>query len=227
MCGRYTLRSNLKQLADLFHVGDVHLPLFDPRYNIAPSQDVLAVRQPDGRELVELKWGLVPSWAQDPKIGYRMINARCESVAEKPSFRSAFKKRRCLIPADGFYEWQKRGKEKQPYFIHLTDDQPFAFAGLWEYWERDGEIIESCTIITTEANELMRPLHDRMPVILPAESHDEWLDSDNQAMEDLPSLLKPYPSEEMDAYPITTYVNSPKNQGQECVAPVEDEARHD
>ena len=219
MCGRYTLRSNLKQLAGLFHVGDVHLPLFGPRYNIAPSQDVLAVRQPDGREFVELKWGLVPSWAKDSKIGYRMINARCESIAEKPSFRSALKKRRCPIPADGFYEWKKIGaKTKQPYYVHLKEDQPFAFAGLWEHWKRDGEIIESCTIITTEANELMKPLHDRMPVILPAESYDEWLDPDNQEMEDLPKLLKPYPPEEMDAYPISTYVNSPKNQGRSALS---------
>lgn len=224
MCGRYTLRSSLKQLADLFHVGDVSLPLFDTRYNIAPTQEVLAVRQPDGRELVELKWGLVPSWAKDPKIGYRMINARCESVAEKPSFRSAFKRRRCLIPADGFYEWKKTGdKTKQPYFVHLKDDQPFAFAGLWEYWERDGEIIESCTVITTDANALMKPLHDRMPVILPAASYDEWLDPDNQATEDLPRLLRPYPSEEMNAYSISTYVNSPKNRGPECIERIESE----
>ena len=222
MCGRYTLLNNLKLLADLFHVGDVSLPLFDARYNIAPSQDVLAVRQPDGRELVELKWGLVPSWAKDPKIGYRMINARCETVAEKPSFRSAFKRRRCLIPSDGFYEWKKTGaKPKQPYFVHLKDDHPFAFAGLWEHWERDGEVIESCTIITTDANELMKPLHDRMPVILPGHVYDEWLDPDNQATGDLPNLLKPYPAEEMAAHPVSTYVNSPKNQGPECTERVE------
>lgn len=222
MCGRYTLRRNLKQLADLFHIGDAHLPLFDARYNVAPSQDVRAVRQPDGRELVELKWGLVPSWANDPKIGYGMINARCETVAEKPSFRSAFKRRRCLILADGFYEWKKTGaKTKQPYFVHLKDDQPFAFAGLWEYWERDGEVIESCTILTTDANALMKPMHDRMPVILPDHVYDEWLDPDNQATGDLPNLLKPYPTDEMAAHPVSTYVNSPKNQGPECTETIE------
>jgi putative SOS response-associated peptidase YedK len=229
MCGRYTLRSDLKRLARLFQVEEVRLPLFDPRYNVAPSQDVLAVREIDGRrELVELKWGLVPRWSKDPTIGYRMINARSETVAEKPSFRSAFKSRRCLIPADGFYEWKKTGaKTRQPYFIHLNDDQPFAFAGLWEYWQGDGEVIESCALCTTEANELMRPLHDRMPVILPAESYAQWLDPDNQATEALANLLEPFPAQAMAAHPVSTYVNKPANQGPECVQPIENEARHD
>ncbi|MFO0898004.1 MAG: SOS response-associated peptidase [Pirellulales bacterium] len=162
MCGRFTLRQVphewVKQLA---------LPIFSPRYNIAPTQQVLAIRQREGiREAVELRWGLIPSWADDPKIGNRLINARAETVATKPAFRQAYKRRRCLILADGFYEWQKQGKTKQPYFIHRPDDQPFAFAGLWEWWKGNVLEIASCTIITTEANELMRPLHDRMPVIL-------------------------------------------------------------
>lgn len=224
MCGRYTQRAKLKQLAELFKLFDAIADSIVPRYNIAPSQDVLAIRETDSRELVELKWGLVPSWAKDPKIGNRMINARGETVREKPSFRSAFKRRRCLVPADGFYEWKKTGaKTKQPFFVHLKHDQPFAFAGLWEHWEGDGEIIESCTIITTDANELMKPIHERMPVILPVEAYDEWLDPENQATEDLPRLLVPYPTDEMEAHRISTYVNSPRNQGLECIEEVEAE----
>lgn len=167
MCGRFTLRTPAKHIAEIFGLSDVFdLP---HQYNIAPSQDVAAVRlnrEGKKRELAMLHWGLVPFWAKDPKIGYRTINARAETLATKPSFRNAFKKRRCLIVADGFYEWQKTNGKKQPFLIHMKDDRPFAFAGLWEHWKGDDEVIESCTIIVTEANDLMKPIHDRMPVIL-------------------------------------------------------------
>jgi putative SOS response-associated peptidase YedK len=171
------------------------------------------------RELTFLNWSLIPSWAEDPKIGDWMINARSETAADKPSFRSAFRKRRCLIPTDGFYEWQKNGGKKQPFFIHRADAKPFAFAGLWEHWEGDGQVIESCTILTTEANELMRPLHDRMPVILQPEDYDRWLDPRLDKPEAVQPLLRPYPSEALAAYPVTTLVNNPRNDKAECLKP--------
>ena len=210
MCGRYTLRTSAKELAEVFRVLDA--PEISPRFNIAPTQLVLAVRQNGAREFAQLRWGLVPAWADDPKIGYRMINARAESIATKPSFRNAFKSRRCLVVADGFYEWQKTdAKTKQPYLIHMKDDRPFAFAGLWEHWDHGDKPIESCTIITTEANELMRPLHDRMPVIVAPDEYDRWL-------KDGPiELLRPFPPEKMEAYPVSTIVNSPRNEKSECV----------
>ena len=190
------------------------LPIFTPRYNIAPTQQVLAIRQRgEVREAVELQWGLIPSWADDPKIGNRLINARADTVATKPAFRQAFKRRRCLILADGFYEWQKVGKAKQPYLIHRPDDQPFAFAGLWERWKGNDLVIESCTIITTEANDTLQPLHDRMPVILDEQDHDRWLDSDADAE----ALLRPAPDELLETYPVSTQVNKPAQAGPELI----------
>ena len=171
------------------------------------------------RELAFLHWGLIPSWAEDPEISNRMINASSETAAGKPSFGSAFCKRRCLIPAGGFYEWQKTGGKKQPYFIHRADGKPFAFAGLWDHWEGGGEVIESCTILTTEANELMRPIHDRMPVILAAEDHGRWLDPKNDKPEAVQPLLRLYPSEALAAYPVTPLVNNPRNDKLECIKP--------
>jgi putative SOS response-associated peptidase YedK len=224
MCGRFNQRASPKQLAAAFDVPEPpELPL---RYNIAPTQPVAAVRIRPGdnnRELVNLRWGLIPRWADDPKIGYSLINARSETVATKPSFRSSFKSRRCLIPATGFYEWQKRegSKQKQPYHIGLKDDQPFAFAGLWDEWHKsDGEVIESFTILTTDANELMRPIHNRMPVILPRADHGAWLDPGLQDRETLTQMLRPFPPEEMSAYPISTFVNAPRNEGPQCVEKV-------
>ncbi len=167
-----------------------------------------------------LKWGLVPFWTDDPAIGNRMINARSESVATKPSFRAAFRYRRCLIPADGFFEWQKAGKHKQPFLIGVGHGELFAFAGLWEDWERDGEIIQSCTILTTEANELMRPIHDRMPVILHAADHELWLDPSVQDGGKVQNLLRPYPVDEMTAVPVSTWVNDPRHQDERCVQQV-------
>jgi putative SOS response-associated peptidase YedK len=183
-------------------------------------QNIAAVRAAkDANELVLLRWGLIPSWSKDAKIAYKFTNARAETVADKPSFRSAFKQRRCLIPASGFYEWKRDAKQKQPFFIRPRDEELFSFAGLWETWhDREGEIIESCAVITTEANELMRPIHDRMPVILDPESEAVWLDP-HAATEDLRSLLVPFASERMEAYPVDLYVNNAKNQGPRCIEP--------
>jgi putative SOS response-associated peptidase YedK len=172
------------------------------------------------RQLVLFKWGLVPSWAKDAKIGNSLINARAESVAEKPAFRAAFRRRRCLVVADGFYEWQRTGSKKQPYFIRLADDRPFAFAGLWEFWEGpDHSALETCALITTGANELMEPIHDRMPVILAPDDYDRWLDPALQTPEQLQPLLRQFPSGAMVAYPVSTHVNSPRNEDPRCIAP--------
>ena len=180
-----------------------------PRFNIAPTQEVSAVRDlGEGRELEFLRWGLIPSWAKDKSIGAKLINARAETVAEKPAFRSAFKHRRCLIPADGFFEWKKEGGRKEPHYITLRDGGLFAFAGLWEEWHpEDGEAVRSCTIITTGANELVRPLHDRMPVILDPGDYADWLDVNPRTKEQLLSLLRPFPSEKMRTYPQDCLVN--------------------
>lgn len=212
MCGRYTLRTKASDLAEVFRVLDA--PDFSPRFNIAPTQMVLAVRQNGAREFVRLRWGLVPSWADDPAIGNRMINARSETVATKPSFRSAFKSRRCLIVADGFYELQKVGKAKQPFFIRMKDDRPFGFAGLWEHWERGEKPIDSCTIITTTPNDVTKAVHDRMPVIIAPDDYDRWLTGEPA------ELLRPYPPENMEAFPVSTLVNSPKNESADCVRPM-------
>lgn len=192
------------------------LPL---QYNIAPTQLITAVRTGAGgqRELCQLKWGLVPHWADDHAIGNRMINARAESVATKPAFRQAFKLRRCLIVADGFYEWQKSGRHKQPYYIRLKDDGPFGFAGLFERWTKAEPAVESCTIITTDANELVAGIHNRMPVIVPAEAYELWLSPDTQEIELLQSLLRPYSASEMVAYPVDTRVNSPTVNEPACI----------
>ena len=222
MCGRYTLRTRLNQLLQIYGAqSEVELT---PRYNIAPTQDVAAIRataDATSRELVLLHWGLIPSWAKDPKIGNRMINARGETVAEKPSFRAALKRRRCLVLADGFYEWRKEGKAKQPYYIHMKDEEPIAFAGLWEHWRGNGLTIESCTIITTSANQLMSDLHDRMPVILSGNDINTWLDPQIEDADTLLPMLDPYPDNEMEAYPVSTLVNSAKNERSECVEPLE------
>ncbi|MCZ6603891.1 MAG: SOS response-associated peptidase, partial [Alphaproteobacteria bacterium] len=198
MCGRYTLTTPSQAIVDLFALDPG--PNLAPRYNIAPTQAVFAVRldPSGGREAAQLRWGLVPSWAKDPQIGNRMINARAETVREKPSFRSAFKGRRCLIAADGFYEWQKQkpGTKggKQPYWITLADRGPFAFAGLWEHWtDGQGSKLETCTIVTCPANDLVAPIHPRMPVILGPQDHAQWLDPET-APDAAASLLRPYPA---------------------------------
>lgn len=221
MCGRYTLRTRLNLLLELY-AAESQIE-WEPSFNIAPTQDVLALRGfPDarGRELVLLKWGLVPSWADDPKIGNRMINARAETIAAKPSFKTSLKRRRCVILADGFFEWRKKDKVKQPYFIHMNHDRPFAFAGLWESWKKVNPPLESCTIITTTPNALMSTLHDRMPVILDHDAIQTWLDPNIEQPEKLLGLLRPYPEQDMEAYPVSSLVNSPRNNASECVKPL-------
>jgi putative SOS response-associated peptidase YedK len=217
MCGRFALFASGEELAERYPF--VEIPTIDPRYNVAPTQAVAVVRAtPAGQQLRFLRWGLIPSWASDPSIGNELINARAETVSEKPSFRSAFKQRRCLIPASGLYEWQKSGSgRKQPYFIRPRDGGLFSFAGLWECWhDPRGETVETCTILTTEANELMRPLHDRMPVILDPAAEASWLDSGADATS-LHALLIPYPGEKMEALPVGRWVSDPKHEGPRCL----------
>ena len=225
MCGRFTLRTPLKDVVELFDLAPTELDgatSTSARYNIAPSQAVAAVRfdaQRNARTLAWLQWGLIPSWADDPAIGSRMINARGETVATKPAFRDAFRHRRCLLPADGFFEWQRRDGSKLPYYIRLKDDRPFAFAGLWEHWQHGQLAIDSCTIITTDANELLRPLHDRMPVILDSAHFARWLDPEVQDRGLLAPLLTSYPAARLTAYPVDRIVNSPRFDSPECIAP--------
>ncbi len=227
MCGRFALMTPTEQLAMQFSLPETAvsaLPPAVPRYNIAPTQPIAAIRldQAGERDLTFFRWGLIPSWAKDIKIGSRMINARSETVAEKPSFRAAFKRRRCLIPADGFYEWQKRNGGKQPMFIHPAEgeERPFALAGLWELWrDADGGTLQSCTILTTSPNELMAPIHNRMPVIIEPEDYDLWLDPEPNPEQGL-HLLRPYPAEKMAAYPVSTLVNNPRNDVSNCVQPI-------
>lgn len=200
-------------------------PTLPLRFNIAPTQNVAAVRAKEKsgeRELVLLRWGLIPSWAKDPKIGNRLINARADSVADKPSFRSAFKHRRCLVVADGYYEWKAVDKKtKQPYYITMRDGSPFGFAGLWEHWkDPEGKVVESCTLMTTEANELTKPIHDRMPVIVPKEQFAQWLGPCADPRSELLPLLKPFDSSVMAAYPVSTHVNNPRFDDAECVKPL-------
>jgi putative SOS response-associated peptidase YedK len=222
MCGRFTQTASPEVIAQQFNI--TNPPLFTPRYNIAPSQPIAAIRiDPDTatRTLVMLRWGLIPSWAKDPKIGHQCINAKAETVAEKPSFRSAFKKRRCLVIATGFYEWQIQRRAKQPMWIGLRSQQPFAFAGLCEHWTpAEGEPLETCTIITTEPNDLMAPIHNRMPVILSPTSYDQWLDPTFQQVASLNALLRPYPSTALTAYPVSTLVNNPRHDVPQCLEPV-------
>jgi putative SOS response-associated peptidase YedK len=222
MCGRYTLLASPEALREEFGLAEV--PDLSPRYNIAPTQQLAAVRRVAGqerRELVLLRWGLIPPWASDCSAGNRLLNARAETVADKPSFGPALRCRRCLVLADGFFEWQSLKGKKQPYYFRLRDGRPFAFAGLWERWSR-GEHgpVESCTLITTEANDLVRPLHERMPVILPPDAWEVWLDPAVQLPERLQPLLRPYRAEEMVAYPVSMRVNSPHNDDARCIQSV-------
>lgn len=219
MCGRYELHTHPAAIALAFALE--HPPEIRARYNIAPTQQVPIIRLNDAgsRELSQVKWGFVPFWAKDPSIGSRMINARAETVATAPAFRSAFKKTRCLIPASGFYEWQKReGTAKQPMHIGMNDGAPFAFAGLWTTWgAKDAEPLLTCTIITGEPNELVAPIHNRMPVILAADDYGRWLDL---AAPNPDALLRPFPANGMTAYPVSTRVNSPKHDDADIIVPV-------
>ncbi len=221
MCGRFTLTVDPADLHDTY-------PEFTfpekagPRFNIAPTQPVLVVPNDGSNKADYYVWGLIPSWAKDPKIGNALINARADTLAEKPAFRSAYKYHRCIIFADGFFEWQPQPgtKTKVPHYIRLKSEQPFAFAGLWEHWQSpDGSEIKTATIITTDPNELTGKIHNRMPVILPKEKFAQWLDPEPAKAADLQSLLVPYPAEEMKAYPISTAVNTPANDSPEVIKP--------
>jgi len=215
MCGRFTLSSDKKAIEEAFP-GIVMSEPPNPRYNIAPTQLVATIRN-NGRLTVEcFHWGLIPHWAKDKSIGHKMINARAESLSEKPSFKEPFRKKRCLILADGFYEWKKGPSGKIPMYIRLRTGRPFAFAGLWDAWLSGAEQIVSCTIITTSSNELVAPIHNRMPVII-TEGYSEWLDMKERKPESLQGLLRPYPADEMEAYEVSTKVNDPKAEGVECV----------
>jgi len=223
MCGRYRL-SRRKQLVEEYFGVDSEDGDWDPRYNIAPSQPVVTIRQ-DSREPVRtlstMRWGLTPSWANDPSVGYKAINARAETVATTASFREPFKSQRCLIPADGFYEWKREGKTKQPYCFEVGEGELFAFAGLWDRWTNpQGEAIESCTIWTTTPNSLVAHIHDRMPVILRPDNYDLWLDPAFRNMASVSEMLKPFEATMMRSYPVSTRVNQVLNDDADCAKPV-------
>jgi putative SOS response-associated peptidase YedK len=216
MCGRFSLTQSAEIIAQTFELPEVSPN--SPRYNIAPTQQVATIRQNSQRQFQWMRWGLIPSWAKDLSIGNRLINARAETLAEKPSFRNAYKQRRCLIIADGFYEWQKVENRKQPYYFQMKDGKPFAFAGLWETWQSpQGEEIISCTIVTTDANAIAEPIHPRMPVILPPDSYAQWLDSSVTDSKILQGLLQPYDSEAMKTTAVSSTVNNPANDTLECI----------
>ncbi|MDO9546919.1 MAG: SOS response-associated peptidase [Pelolinea sp.] len=221
MCGRFTITLEPAFFQQELDLGKV-LSEWTPRYNTAPSQNIPVVLDPTERDVEMLRWGLIPHWAKDPAIGNRMINARSETIQEKPSFRAAFKQRRCLILADGFYEWQKpaaKGSHKVPYYFQLTNGAPFAFAGIWEAWqEPEGDEVRSCSIITCPPNELVAQAHDRMPVILDKTTCWNWLSE--QPANDLQAMLAPYPAEKMHAHPVGLTVNNPRNDSAECVRPL-------
>jgi putative SOS response-associated peptidase YedK len=211
MCGRFSLGGTIR----VGHLFDLPTwPETPPRYNIAPGQDVPAViqnRETGARECRPFRWDLVPSWAKDPAIGNRMINARSETAATKPAFRKPLRERGCVILADGFYEWKREGSRKQPYYIKLQNDKPFAFAGLWDHWQpQEGEPVETCTILTTTPNAVLRAIHDRMPVILPPDAYTVWLDPAMREIEPAQALLTPDPAAEMTVYPVSPRVNNPR-----------------
>ncbi len=228
MCGRYTLHHTTAQVVARFDVTEVIDATFleverdAPRYNIAPTQPVAVVTENSPRALEMMRWGLVPSWAKDPSIGSRLLNARAETLQEKPSFRTALVRRRCLIPADGFYEWKKLGKVKQPYRIRRRDEALFGFAGLWDEWTSpDGSPLRSCTIVTCAPNELMATIHNRMPAILRPEDEAHWLDRSVKSVSDLLSLLGPYPDSDIEAYAVSTVVNSASNDSASCIEAID------
>ncbi|MDP8242960.1 MAG: SOS response-associated peptidase [Candidatus Hinthialibacter antarcticus] len=245
MCGRFTLFSKLDLIKILYQYLDEtgqneHVPSPEEweeivrrhtSYNIAPSQEALVIRNGDNngeKQLASLKWGLVPAWAKDLKQARKPINARAETVAESGMFRGAFKSRRCLVPSSGFYEWKKLdAKTKQPHFIRMKSEEPLLFAGLWERWRREDDELQTFTIITTEPNEVMAPIHNRMPVILNQKECKQWLDPDANDSAALKALLKPYPADEMEAYPVNPAVNSPRNNQPECTTPFEPQNRSD
>ncbi len=228
MCGRYTLSNpsgSFSETPDIdarFLAEFVETGWLKPRFNIAPTQDVPVITNEGSRRIEKMRWGLVPFWAKDVKIGSRMINARGETVAEKPAFRASFRSKRCLMPATGFYEWRREGKSKTPMLIRLKGGGYFSMAGLYDRWkDPDGNWLSSCTIITTGPNELMSPIHDRMPVILPEEAEAAWINLEVDSADELKPLIRPFPAASMEAFEVSAAVNSSKNQGPELIEPVE------
>lgn len=219
MCGRFIIKSDPEAIRLL--LGYEEQPNFPPRYNIAPTQPIPLVRSEHGiRHFALARWGFIPSWVKDPKQFSLIINARLEGIIEKPSFRAAMKRRRCLIPADGFYEWKKEGKGKRPYFIHPRDRKPFAFAGVWETWaDRDGGEIDTAAIVTCAANRTLAPIHERMPVVVPPEHQDAWLDCDNVDAKQAAAIVGPAPDDFFEAYEISTRANNVRNDDAENIAP--------
>lgn len=221
MCGRLVIDLAPEMISEIYGIVRKIERDISPRYNVAPSQEIPIVRE-DGegvRELAIVRWGLIPSWAKDISIGNSLINARSETIAEKPSFRSAFKRRRCIIPTGGFYEWQRlEGKSKKPWYFRMSDGSPMSIAGLWEHWQgSDGQVIESCSILTTSANDLMAPIHERMPVILQHKDHATWLSHDITDNSLLQTLCLPCPPTMLNTYPVSSMVNSPKNDSADCI----------
>jgi putative SOS response-associated peptidase YedK len=220
MCGRFTLHTPEARIREAFNLEDMDPLGLVPRYNIAPSQDVPIIRGTEvGKEMVMAKWGLVPHWSKEPKTGYSTINARIESVAEKPAYRTPFKRRRCLIPADGFYEWKVIDGKKIPHHIHMRDGDVFAFAGLWDRWEGEGHVLDSCSIIVMPANEVMKPLHERMPAIIAPANYDLWLDLRVTEKEEIMWNLHSTSSSQLMFYPISPLVNSPRHDDERCIHP--------
>ena len=224
MCGRFAVKTPAKSLAKMLNA-DLKFESVEARFNIAPTSTVAVARIPSNQTnavLEGLKWGLIPVWASDPSIGNKLANARAETITEKPSFKSSFKKQRCLVPIDGFFEWNQETKPKQPSYFTMKDDEPFALAGIWDYWKpkAGGEGVYSFSLITTEANAVLAKVHDRMPVIVPPDQYGEWLDPNNQDTAKLVNFLKPYPPAKMKATLVSTYVNATRNQGPQCIEPV-------
>ncbi|OGU18628.1 MAG: hypothetical protein A2X85_17470 [Geobacteraceae bacterium GWF2_54_21] len=224
MCGRFTSLLSPELIIAIRELFGVPVPdSAEPRYNVAPSQQVWVVRQEgDHNRLDLMKWGLIPFWAKDPKIGSKMINARSETVQEKPAFRQAIKFRRCIIPAAGFYEWMRSGDKKQPYYIRMADGSPMFLAGLWEQWKsvEDEKFLETFTILTTAANDLVAPLHDRMPVILQSEDRNLWLSHSMHDPEQLQGMYQPFPSNQLEAYKVSDLVNNPRFDSPDCIVKV-------
>lgn len=224
MCGRFTNQAKYDEIEKEFKVASLNSRLLPPRFNIAPTQPIEVVSMPESVWILsQLRWGLIPFWAKDEKIGNKLINARAETLSEKPSFREAFKSRRCIIPASGFYEWKKQSDgAKQPFYFFLKDKKVFGFAGLWESWidQKTGGRLESCAIVTTEANETLKPVHDRMPVILKPENYTQWLDAKENDTEKLQKFLAPYPADRMDSYAVSKRVNNPESDSPELIQPL-------
>ena len=220
MCGRFSLHTPESTIREVFNPGNTEPLGLSPRYNIVPSQQIPIIRTTEtSREMVLAKWGLIPNWSKESKSKYSTINARIESVAEKPTYRTPFKHRRCLLPTDGFYEWKVINGNKVPHHIRMRDDSVFAFAGLWDHWEGEDTSIESCSIIVMPANEVMGPIHERLPAIIAPAHYELWLDSRITDKQEIMRYLTSAPSSQLTAYPVSTWVNSPKNNDERCVQP--------